>query len=168
MEWPLLTAIRLCACAATLLLCTFTVFVAVKLTKVDICVASCVLLQALPRLWPQSFRGCPQPHQNDALLAAALQHFARRCAWDVAADFFACIVKSYAPAVVQLAHALCKLGRCTEALHVRGAQLHHHVHIVALSVALVLRCQLCGMTLLQKTVYSALLAAPHLLLEIRG
>lgn len=75
--------------------------------------------QVLPRLWPQSFRGCPQPHQNDALLAAALQHFARRCAWDVAADFFASIVKSYAPAVVQLAYALCQLAKPSDALHVR-------------------------------------------------
>ena len=79
----------------------------------------CVALQAMQRLWPPGFRGHPRPEQNELVLAAVLQHFARRCAWDAAAEFFTQVVREHAPAVVHLCVALVELGRSADALQVR-------------------------------------------------
>jgi hypothetical protein len=75
-------------------------------------------------LWPPGCRGCPRPEQNDVVLAAVLQHFARRAAWDAAADFFAEVAREHAPAVVHLCAALRRLGRGDDAVQARSPLCH--------------------------------------------
>jgi hypothetical protein len=77
-----------------------------------------LIIQAMHKLLPVGFRGNPRPEQNDPILSAVMQHFARRCAWDAAAELFAQVVCSHAPAVVHLCVALERLGRRDDALQV--------------------------------------------------
>jgi hypothetical protein len=83
-----------------------------------------VFAQAKVRLWPPGCRGFPRPEQNDVVLAAVLQHFARRAAWDAAADFFAEVAHEHAPAVVHLCAALWRLGRGDDAVQARSPLCH--------------------------------------------
>ena len=77
-------------------------------------------MQASGKLWPPMCHGYPRPEQNDMVLAAVMQHFARRSAWDAAIEFFTQVVREHAPAIVQLSVALERVQRHNDAIQVRS------------------------------------------------